>query len=72
MLLNELWSIMQEDYQGKDIELAVRIRSQYERIGTVTEILRSAAERSSLSRFNGSLYSVRRATSCARTALSAM
>lgn len=56
MLLNELWSIMQEDYQGKDIELAVRIRSQYERIGTVTEILRSAAERSSLSRFNGSLY----------------
>ena len=56
MLIDELWGIMQEDYNGKDIELAVRIRSRYERIGTITELIRSAAERSSLSRFNGSLY----------------
>ena len=56
MLLEEMWSIMQEGYNGKDIEVAVRIRSPYERLGTVTEILRSAAEKSSLSRWNGALW----------------
>lgn len=56
MLLEEIWGIMMSEYDGKDIEVAVKIRSPYERIGTVTEILRSAAEKSSLSRFNGSLY----------------
>ena len=56
MLIEEIWGIMQEQYQGKDIELAVKIRSPYERIGTVTEILRNAAEKSSLCRLNGALY----------------
>ena len=56
MLLEELWGIMMSEYDGKDMEVAVKIRSPFERIGTVTEILRSAAEKSSLSRFNGSLY----------------
>ena len=56
MLLDEIWGIMQEGYSGKDIELAIRIRSQYERIGTITDIIRSAAEKSSLSRFGGKLY----------------
>ena len=85
MLLDEIWGIMQEGYSGKDIELAIRIRSQYERIGTITDIIRSAAEKSSLSRFGGKLYcftgkiyeqvrrwDVRSATSCARTASSVM
>ena len=56
MLLEEMWDIMTKEFEGKDIEVAVKIRSQYERIGTVTEILRSAAEKSSLSRWNGSLW----------------
>ncbi len=56
MLLEELWGIMQSEFDGKDIEVAVKIRSQYERIGTITEILRSAAEKSSLSRWNGGLW----------------
>lgn len=56
MLLEELWDIMLADFDGKDIEVAVKIRSQYERIGTITEILRSAAEKSSLSRWNGGLW----------------
>ena len=56
MLLEEMWDIMHKEFEGKDIEVAVKIRSQYERIGTVTEILRSAAEKSSLSRWNGSLW----------------
>jgi len=56
MLLEEIWGIMMSEYDGKDIEVAVKIRSPYERIGTITEILRSAAEKSSLSRFNGALY----------------
>lgn len=56
MLLEELWGIMMAEYDGKDMEVAVKIRSPYERIGTITEILRSAAEKSSLSRFNGSMY----------------
>lgn len=56
MLLAELREEMMKPYGGKDFEVAVRIRSPYERMGTVTEIIRSAAERSSLSKFNGSLY----------------
>lgn len=56
MLLEELWGIMMSEYDGKDMEVAVKIRSPYERLGTITEILRSAAEKSSLSRFNGSMY----------------
>jgi P4 family phage/plasmid primase-like protien len=56
MLLEELWDIMQSEFDGKDIEVAVKIRSQYERIGTITEILRTAAEKSSLSRWNGGLW----------------
>ena len=56
MLLEEMWDIMTKEFEGTDIEVAVKIRSQYERIGTVTEILRSVAEKSSLSRWNGSLW----------------
>lgn len=56
MLLAEMWQIMSTEYMGKDIEVAMKIRSQFERIGTVTDILRNAAEKSSLSKFNGSLY----------------
>ena len=56
MLLEEMWGIMMKECDGKDIEVAVKIRSPYERLGTVTEILRNAAEKSSLSRFNGNLY----------------
>ena len=56
MLLEEIWDIMWKEHGGEDIKLAVKIRSPYERIGTVTEILRNAAEKSSLSRFNGALY----------------
>ena len=56
MLLEEIWGIMVSEYDGKDIEVAVKIRSPYERIANITEILRSAAEKSSLSRFNGGLY----------------
>lgn len=56
MLLEEFWDIMMSEHQGEDIKVAVRIRSPFERLGTVTEILRSAAEKSSLSRFNGGLY----------------
>lgn len=56
MLLEEVWDIAYSEYQGKDMEVAVKIRSQYERLGTITEILRSAAEKSSLSRWNGALW----------------
>lgn len=56
MLLEEVWGIMWSEHQGEDMKVAVKIRSQYERIGTITEILRSAAEKSSLSRWNGSLW----------------
>ena len=56
MLLEEMKTEMTTPYAGKDIEVAVKIRSPYERIGTITEILRSAAEKSSLSKFNGALY----------------
>ena len=56
MLFDELWGLMQEVSGGVDISYAVRTRSMYERIGQVTEIIRNAAERSSLSRWNGVLY----------------
>ena len=56
LLLEEMWEQMMSVCAGKDIEVAVKIRSPYERLGTITEILRSAADRSSLSRWNGCLY----------------
>lgn len=56
MLFDELWNLMMMPKQGCDMEVAVKIRSQFERIGTVTEILRAAAEKSSLSRWNGALW----------------
>lgn len=56
MLLEEMWGIMMSEHQGEDMKVAVKIRSHYERIGTVTDILRSAAEKSSLCRLNGALY----------------
>lgn len=56
MLLKELKDEIMKPYKGKDVEVAVKIRSPYERIGTITEILRSAVEASSLSKFNGALF----------------
>ena len=56
MLLEEIWGIMMDEHQGEDMKVAVKIRSPYERIGTITEILRNAAEKSSLCRLNGALY----------------
>ena len=56
MLFDELWGLMQDVSGGVDISYAVRTRSMYERVGQVTEIIRNAAERSSLSRWNGVLY----------------
>jgi len=56
MLLEEIWYIIMAEHGGMDIEMAVKIRSPYERIGTITEIMRNGFEKSSLSRFNGSLF----------------